>query len=140
MFNDLKRNKSLLLLFLSIIVIIILYGKFRCVYTNYVDPLEIDVDFHIDGWSISHYVLFTIVGYNFPKSFFFAMFMGVLWEIIEHMIGAFKPSILNGITNCNRKSTKESSSDTAGYWWYGKKEDIVVNFLGFITGHFIYCY
>lgn len=134
------RNKSLLLLFLSVIVIIILYGKFRCVYTNYVDPLEIDVDFHINGWSISHYVLFTIVGYNFPKSFFFAMFMGVLWEIIEHMIGTFKPSILK-YTNCNRKSTKESSSDTAGkYWWYGKKEDIVVNFLGFITGHFIYCY
>ena len=137
MLSNIKRNKSLIVLLLLVILTIFLYGKFRCVFTNYVDPLEHNVNIYIDGWLITHYVLFIIIGFNFPKAFYFAMIMGILWEIFEHIIGEYKPSILNNITNCNRKSFTNFSEPNGRYWWYGKKEDIIINFLGFVTGYFI---
>ena len=137
MLNILKKNKSLIALLLGVILIIFLYGKFRCVFTDYIDPLEHNVNLHIDGWLTAHYVLFSVIGFNFPRAFYLAMFMGILWEIFEHIIGQLKPSILNNITNCNRKSFTHFAEPNGRYWWYGKKEDILVNFLGFVTGYFI---
>ena len=141
---------------LSTIIIvstIFIYGKMRCANKNFVDPLSHSKYVFVDGWLLSHYIVFALAGYYYPQSFCMSMILGILWEVIEVLLGVYKPSFLNGISNCD-VSDKSNSIDNKniidisgdsnvekeGYWWYGRYEDIVVDFLGFVTGYFVLNY
>ncbi len=89
------------------------------------DPMLITVyNTEINGWLISHFIVFCLAGYFYPDTFKLAMVIGIVWECFEFALGYFlknsvlaKPFIYN--------------------WWYGQYRDIIANALGFLFGKYI---
>ena len=106
------------------------YGKYRCANRSFKDPLETPLVLGLDGWSVTHFLFFLVIGYFFPKTFIFSMTAGICWELFEHWYGKFRPGWLGGYGDCNDLA---SDNDT-GNWWYGKWSDIVCNASGFLLG------
>lgn len=127
---------------------VIIYSQIRCAYPDFKDPLGIHSELYIDGWLLSHFITFGIVGYVFPTHFYLAMILGVLWEIFEYLLGKNTPTFLKcKIQNKNKPKyqylfkTNDSNIQTKNdAWWYARHEDIIVDFLGFVTGYFIKTY
>jgi len=71
---------------------------------------------HLTGWRISHLLLHMILGIIYPDKLLLFFTLGVIWEVIEYLIGAY-------------------SSDK---WWGGSvwahAQDIIANTLGFLLG------
>ena len=111
------------------------YGAYRCANPKYKDPLEQQIGIgELDGWSLSHFVLFLIIGYTCPDTYIFAFFMGVIWELFEHYYGVNRPGWLGGYGDCDRLASDKESD---GNWWYGKWTDILMNFFGLAAGVYI---
>ena len=135
-----KLNKWYLIFFITIIISIFVYGKYRCVNPDYKDILAMELVKGIDGWIISHFVAFAIIGTLYPDTLILSIILGILWEIFEICLGKIKPSFLKGITDCHRteKGNSNLSNDQKdGYWWYGKGEDVVADILGFLFGKYL---
>ena len=137
-----KHIKSLdaryFLLYVVCISAIILYGKYRC---NSVkrrkDFLEFELfkssgKYGIDGWSITHITFNGIVGYLYPNALVPSMILGGIWELIETYIGIYNPKFMKEFGSCDVKDLK--NGDKSNVWWYGKKSDILINFIGFMAG------
>ena len=91
-------------------------------HVTYVDPLLHDINgTFVNGWLISHYVVFFLAGYFYPTTFKLAMIIGIIWEICEYIIGY-----------CSK-----NMNDSLGSWWYGQYQDVIVNLLGFISGRYV---
>ena len=97
-----KLNKWYWIFFITIIILIFVYGKYRCVNPDYKDILELEPIKGLDGWIISHFVAFAIIGTLYPDTLILSTILGILWEIFEIILGKSKPSILKGITDCHR--------------------------------------
>lgn len=119
-----------------------LYGKYRCEHVkDHKDVLEWDLfkgsaKYGLDGWSVSHFILFLLVGYLYPKTFVLSMTGGALWELFETYVGKYKPESIKGFGFCK---TYEMS-DKPGHeklWWYGKWSDLIVNAAGFMVGSYM---
>lgn len=115
---------------------IVAYGTYRCKTTDFTDPLTFSLfpaplDKYLDGWGISHYLFFTLLGYLFPepKLIAYSFFCGVLWEIVEFSMKD-KPFY---ISKCNYTMT----TDKGEGWWYGRWQDLVMNSLGLWTGYYL---
>ena len=134
-----KLNKWYWVFGFSVVATIFIYGKIRCMYPDYKDVLIYEPIKGIDGWSLSHFFTFTILGTLYPNTFLLSLLMGILWELFEFILGVIKPKILKGITDCHRGDSKSylSNDQKDGYWWYGKWEDIFFNTLGFLFGKYI---
>ena len=141
------KNLTIFLYGIFVILLILIYGKIRCFHPH-LDFLAVHKNVYVDGWLLSHFVLFAICGYFFPNNFYFAMLLGILWEIVEHLqLLTFASSCKN---NEGNKSSlikyqfifedKSQNNDINKNWWYGRYEDIIVDFLGFVTGYFILNY
>tara|TARA_Y100000385_G_C12780341_1_gene503237 strand:- start:99 stop:509 length:411 start_codon:yes stop_codon:yes gene_type:complete len=115
------------------VTIILLYSRFRCLNPEFKDPLEKPLFNIFDGWAISHFLLFTLVGYLHPDLFILALLFGILWELFESYSGKFKPELLNGWGNCH---FGDKLTDNDG-WWYGKVSDIFVNSFGYLLGQYL---
>lgn len=76
---------------------------------------------NINGWSITHFIVFTLAGYYGHKHIFLLMLIGILWELTEVLLGYI---------------TKQNKTDDS-VWWYGSYEDIIVNFIGLMTGKYL---
>lgn len=120
--------------FITCILIIFWYSRFRCINPKFVDPLETPIISIIDGWSLTHLFFFMFIGYTFPYLFVLALIYGIIWEIFEAYSGKYKPNFIHGFGNCRRKSEIISDSDK---WWYGKWSDIFMNSLGYLIGQYI---
>ena len=132
---------SVLMIFLSIVIIV--YSVIRCNNKELKDPLSTypfggqgtmmaDV---LDGWSLSHFIMFTLFGIYFPDHFAVIIMFGILWELFEFLTsnsGIDIPilSWFRGISKCNALS--EENRD--GHWMYAKMSDIFVNIFGFCVG------
>lgn len=114
---------------LGCILVIILYGSYRCRYMTSADPITycpttgVLCNF-IDGWGILHMLLFGILTYFYPHRWFELFILGVLWEGLE-CIASEHPFY---ITKC-REIHKSSQ------WWYGRWSDIVMNSIGITIGY-----
>ena len=115
------------------LIIIFLYGKYRCKNTNFKDPLEHKV-LELDGWSMTHVTWFTIVGYLYPENITASFVIGVLWEIFEHLYGKKRPGWLGGYGDCENL---QSDKNDDGNWWYGKWSDLLCNLCGLLLGSYI---
>jgi hypothetical protein len=120
----------LLICFITIFVIVA-YGTFRCQRTSFVDPLtKCPVgppwDKFLDGWAITHYLFFLLLGYLYPEHILFSWTLGVGWELVEFM-AKDRPFYLS---KCNYEVTTENG----GGWWYGRWQDVVTNTLGLMSG------
>jgi len=136
--KELSRvDKGYVLLFLIPTLVVFAYGKYRCDYiTKHKDILEFSLfpnsnKYGIDGWSITHFSLFLLVGYFYSKTFILSMTLGLLWELFETYVGIYKPKLIRGLGFC------QLSSNRYKIWWYGKWSDPVFNLLGFLTGAYI---
>ena len=117
------------------VIAIVLYGTFRCKSVNYKDPLTSTLIKNgpfgesIDGWSVTHFCLFGILAFFFPRwdHLLFLMTLGILWEILESI---FKDHPFY-LSRCKYNITTDSGTG----WWYGKYSDILVNILGMTLGY-----
>lgn len=74
----------------------------------------------ITGWSISHFLFYLIIGFILPN-FYWILLAGVLWEIIEYMMGVIM---------------KDKNYWTSG-GISGQITDLIMNVLGFIVGGYL---
>lgn len=124
------------LLYIICISVIGLYGKYRCDHIkDHKDVLEFELfkgsgKYGIDGWSISHFSFNVMMGYLYPKAIVPSMVLGGIWELIETYVGIYKPEMIKGFGFCDTKQL----DDEPKVWWYGKKSDLVINFIGFMAG------
>ena len=74
------------------------------------------------GWRLSHFFLHLLLGFLFPSKFLLFFTLGVIWEIIEYIIGIV----------------------TENNWWgetlWAHCQDIIANTLGFMIGILITYY
>lgn len=128
---------SFYILFIMSILTIFYYGSYRCNNPTYKDILEKKIGiYELDGWSVSHFIFYLIIGYNFPqkKYLIIAFCFGLAWEIFEHMYGKHRPGWLGGYGGeCDL-----STDRLEGNWWYGKYSDIILNLLGLYIGYYLY--
>ena len=115
------------LYFLFIICLVFSVGIYNCKNPEEGDIVQRKLFPGLDGWLITHFLAYIVVGAIWPKTFALSLFLGILWEIIEVTLGKLKPEMLRGVTHC--------SSDE--YWWYGRIIDIPVNMLGFLCGKYV---
>lgn len=122
-----NETEEVLLISLSVCMIIILYGKLRCT-GNFIDPLTIALSEErknlTDGWAISHFLFFFIITALYPSHFLLLQIGGILWEMAE-FLNETHPFYL---TKCDSETNEEEK------WWYGRKEDLLMNFLGGLIG------
>lgn len=86
---------------------------------------------NFSGWAISHFLLYTVLGFFFPQYFLFCMVAGIIWEMIEYLACYFNKSSSNFV--------RLSDADIFyKEWWNGNLMDIVFNFSGFIFGSGLY--
>ena len=122
------------LLFFVCVTSIFLYGRYRCNNNiKYKDPLTSNLINKTDltGWSFTHLFFYMLIGYLYPNTLILTMCLGSLWELFEFYVGYYKPSYLKGWGFC---FTYKANS----IWWYGKWSDLIINFIGFVIGMYIY--
>lgn len=125
-----NNNYKVVLIAAACFLVICLYGKFRCNNPDYHDPLMNKLGvLDLDGWSLSHFGFFTLLGYLYPDTFVVSMSLGIGWEAFEHILGKNRPGILGGFGDC-----MTTDPGIQGSWWFGRVSDIVMNLLGFIFG------
>ena len=135
----LKGTSAYYLLIFIVPVIIGLYGRYRCNHIkDHKDVLEWELfkgsskTFNLDGWSVSHFLLFMIMGYFFPQTLLLSMLLGASWELFETYVGKYKPAMIQGMGFCGSPTSHKGK-----VWWYGKWSDLIMNFLGFIVGRYL---
>ena len=79
------------------------------------DPLQRIFFYDVDGWSVTHVLLFMILGYLYPMNLLLFFALGVLWECIELCIGY-------ALTTDRR-------------FWFSRTSDIVANGIGLLLGY-----
>jgi hypothetical protein len=119
---------------LTCVMVIILYGTYRCKNTSFVDPLTFafappPLDKYFDGWGLSHLFFFMLLGYMFPKHLLFSFALGVLWELVEYSMKEH-PFYLS---KCNYDLKTHKGEG----WWYGRWQDIVMNGTGLLIGAYL---
>ena len=104
--------------FLLSVAAILIYGIIKAKYLNHFDILQNKLGvWDLDGWSLTHVVLYFMLAYIYPKKWKIIFITGVIWEIIESAIGTplCRTIRQSGVLDC---------------WWYGKISDVVVNSIG----------
>ena len=97
------------------------YIKYDILSKNYnFTSLKI-FDNYLDGWAISHFILYFILAYIYPSEWIFILLCGILWEILEYI---FSFPFFNYDCKYNNTDVKYNN------WWYAQYEDIVMNILG----------
>jgi hypothetical protein len=125
-------------IFVICILVIFLYGRYRCANSDFQDPLQGSIipsmkNHDLDGWSAVHFLFYMFVGYLYPDSIVLTLTLSILWEIFELYVGIHKPEILRGWGFCD-SMTGNSAGNT---WWYGKWTDLLMNLTGFLTGRYL---
>ena len=126
-----------LIMTLALVVIVIFTnGYIRCKYGTKTDILMTKLNIcDLDGWSLTHFGLFTYVGYRFPSRIIEAMSLGIGWELWEQWCGDTRPSWMGGFGDCDLST--DQIDDTHKDWWFGRYSDIIINLCGFLLGQYI---
>ena len=140
--SDLFENVSLKYLLVGSIapMIVFFYGWYRCKnIKSHKDILEFSLfknskDYGVDGWLLSHYTFFIMIGSLFPNTLRISFLIGLLWELFEWYCGVYKPKCLEGIGFCTSPSGAKKNGKV---WWYWKWQDPIANLLGFMTGKYL---
>jgi hypothetical protein len=90
----------------------------------------------IDAWSVSHLILYFIIGLVAPNYYMTALLVGMGWEKIEAELsegGALS------LVKCDRaKKFGEEDPDLCkkgrDTYWYYKWDDVLINLIGYICG------
>lgn len=114
------------------VLIIVLYGNYRCNNTKFVDPLTYSLvpsplDKYLDGWGIAHLLFNAVQAYFFPQYVAFIFLLGIGWESMEYSMKD-RPFYMS-------KCQFELKTDQGEGWWYGRWQDIVMNSIGLFIGY-----
>jgi hypothetical protein len=96
-----------------------------------IDPLNVhyvqtDDEKH-SGWTISHFLMYFVLGLAAPYCMRGVLTIGLLFEVFESALGMY--------TRCaHPEKDFIHNRDYGRSWWKGTTKDIVVNTLGFIFG------
>lgn len=88
------------------------------VWPVYDCPDEVVVS-ELDGWGISHFILYFVLGYLYPGNLLLFTLIGVIWEFIEQ---------------CVHVKSLYDDDPIKEKWWVGKVTDIGMNSFGLILG------
>jgi hypothetical protein len=120
------------------IVVIFLIVVYACLIRLFVNSKEDDplvqlrapiCGNFLNGWTTTHFLFFSYLGFNYSNYFEEAMILGILWELFEFSVGEFLPVVApNMAFNIDPKWQS---------WYYGCYEDIVANAIGFQVGKFV---
>jgi hypothetical protein len=150
---DVCKKKMIVILLIVIIIIItsnklidkiFKMGDDTCSYC-----ISVGNNGQITGWTISHFVLFLILGIICPNNFTFILIAGISWEILECIMEYYNKVLIN--------SDKKITSDEFWHYYYGKSHnphgfywsscggtgqvlDVIMDLLGYITGSYIASY
>jgi len=81
----------------------------------------------INGWSISHIMFYIGAGFLFPNCWKMFIILGILWELLECIVGTMYKS---GLT----ESSEINNDKAYQVFWEGRWSDLVMNTIGFIIG------
>lgn len=80
-------------------------------------------------WPISHFILFSIIGFLFPDCDLMAITAGIGWELVEvgvyHAMGAQRQGV---------RTSGSQNVEYSGSWMQGSFKDIFMNTAGFYFG------
>jgi len=83
----------------------------------------------LNGWTITHFIFFMYLGYYYPKCEKNVLILGIVWEFLEWSIGELFPILFPKLAfNIDPFWTS---------WYYGKIEDIIMNYIGFKMGQYL---
>jgi hypothetical protein len=88
-----------------------------------------------DYWSISHFLLYVVLGITCPNQYLFFIAISIAWELYEDFHALDTKFVdckkTDNFTQwwCNAKTNSP---------WIGKYEDIAVNMLGYLVGNYIH--
>lgn len=85
------------------------------------------------SWPISHFILYMILGMLFPDCVLLVIVIGIIWEVIEEMIGYIERKTGYKIEN----TLSSDKTQYSGTWCRGNPYDILFNIAGFYFGKFI---
>ena len=92
-------------------------------------------------WQLSHFILYAILASIYPNHVYLIFGLGIVWELIEILLGYFTGTaklynILNNILfkNENNKLTYDLSDN---HFWYASHYDIIANGAGILFGLYL---
>lgn len=111
-------------------------------------------EFQYKGLSMSHLLLWIVIGFIFPDKFWLSQLIGVLFEVLEYGIVYYdnnaniQNKILYYLGGCmyyprNKANTHHILDAPLGphsnkHWWHVKFTDIILNVIGFLLGLMLY--
>ncbi len=123
-----NNHQQIIIWALVCICIIVLYQFIHIKLDNTLtyDPMLITYgNTFIDGWLISHFVVFMAAGYFYPNTFALAMMIGIGWEVLECVFGYIIYYL-------------EYNTYQLHNWWFGQYKDVIANYMGFLFGQFLF--
>ena len=82
-------------------------------------------------WPISHFLVFTLLGFMFPNCDVLIIGAGILWEVVEVLFDWFLQRSHQGM-----RVGDGSQLEYSGNWWAGSFKDIFADISGFYLGKF----
>lgn len=151
------NNYNNLLLFLGVSLTLLLLKAQIC-NCNTSSIININIKYKICqelnycGLSISHLLLWCLIGFLFPDKFIVSQMLGLLFELLEYIIiiqdKIMQDKILKYIGGClyypnNKKQKHHIIDNSLGphseiHWWHIKYTDIILNIIGFGIGYNLY--
>lgn len=125
---------QIMFIFIFVFLLNISYVSLMCGSNLNADILETSLGvYDIDLWSVTHFVFFLFLGYLYPDHIFFIIFVGIVWEFIEYMIGLFEvgSTVSQFCSFTNLKNGRVS---------YGRISDVFINLAGYLVGRYIRLY
>ena len=91
-------------------------------------PFDPDPPECCSGWPVTHFILFMVLAYKFPQHAKFLFIAGIVWEVMESLIGYLFTKDIAEKNNIQPKSMYKTQ------WWTGNFNDILFNTAGIIAG------
>lgn len=128
-----KRVASIVALFvIAIIFIIIGHWYHEDVQVALKQPLVTVAGKTFDWWSLSHLLLYFIIGYITVDKHVMFIGIGVLWELLEDYLSSSRTTQL---VDCNTASPEHVwCQGWQDDYWYLEQSDVIMNALGYFLG------
>lgn len=134
-------NVSVVTLILICIFLICIYGVFlrrtkrRDILAN--DFFSTSLIQNINGWSMTHFAFFFLLGVLYPGHHLAALNAGIIWEFVEQGLGTNIIKINGKRIQLVGDAVDGVSTGNDEAYWYGKTSDIIINILGYCIGDYI---
>lgn len=123
------------------VAVILLSVTLATIFAVGLSPTLMKASFHsigelkltLDGWTVSHFLMYTSVGMILPGHPLPAFLVGVSYELFEILMRHVEA----GIRKKNKKfkffEERKELNGTGGYW-FARATDVLVNMLGYFLG------